>query len=95
MMRRRLIALLVCGIFALALSGCPTDGRAGSSEPEVKVAKGGAQLWSENCRRCHNLRPPTAFSDDQWEVIVNHMRVRAHLTANESRLITEFLKAAN
>lgn len=89
----RFLILTAFGI--LVLSGCSTDGRFENSDAEIKVARGGAQLWAENCRRCHNLRPPTAFSDDEWEVIVNHMRTRAHLTANESRLITEFLKAAN
>jgi len=57
--------------------------------------KGGAQLWAENCGRCHNLRPPTMYSQDQWEVAVNHMRIRAELTANEARKIAEFLKSAN
>ena len=57
--------------------------------------KSGSQLWSENCARCHNMRSPSTYSDDQWEVAVNHMRVRAGMTANEAKKITEFLKAAN
>lgn len=89
------ISSLLAMLLLAFLVGCTTDGRLEDSAPQVKVAKGGAQLWAENCRRCHALRPPTAFSDDEWEVIVNHMRTRAHLTADESRKITEFLKAAN
>ncbi len=57
--------------------------------------KGGAQAWSENCMRCHNLRPPAERSDREWDIIVHHMRVRANLTAEEHRLILAFLQAAN
>ena len=56
---------------------------------------GGAQLWSQNCMRCHNLRPPDERSDREWEIIVHHMRVRGNLTAKEHRLILAFLKSAN
>ncbi len=57
--------------------------------------RGGAQVWSANCGRCHNLRPPRERSDRQWKAIVHQMRVRAHLTGEEHRLILAFLKAAN
>ncbi|MCH7625216.1 MAG: hypothetical protein IIC83_04765 [Chloroflexi bacterium] len=56
---------------------------------------GGAQLWSENCVRCHNLRWPRERSDREWDLIVHHMRVRANLTAEEHRLILQFLQSAN
>ena len=62
---------------------------------EPLAIEGGAQAWSQNCMRCHNLRPPHERSDREWEAIVFHMRVRANLTAEEHRLIVEFLKAAN
>lgn len=57
--------------------------------------KDGARAWAQNCMRCHNARDPQERSDREWEVIVHHMRVRANLTADEHRLIVEFLKAAN
>ena len=57
--------------------------------------KGGAQLWAEQCSRCHNTRSPSSYSDAQWDVAVHHMRVRANLTAEESQKILEFLKSAN
>ncbi len=71
-----------------------------SSEPGVPVAvppmrKDGARTWAQNCMRCHNIRDPQERSDREWEIIVHHMRVRANLTAEEHRLILEFLKAAN
>ncbi len=57
--------------------------------------KGGAQMWKENCMRCHNLRNPRERSDREWDIIGHHMRVRANLTAEEHRLIVAFLKSAN
>src|ERR1035437_9735589 len=36
--------------------------------------KGGAELWVANCRQCHNLRVPSSFSSDRWEMLVTHMR---------------------
>lgn len=66
-------------------------------EGAVRASKlmGGAQLWSENCVRCHNLRWPRERSDREWNLIVHHMRVRANLTAEEHRLILQFLQSAN
>lgn len=54
----------------------------------------GAQLWAEECSRCHNLRSPDMYSDAQWDVVSLHMRVRANLTPVESREILAFLKSA-
>ena len=58
-------------------------------------AKSGAQLWGENCLRCHNSPSPETFSDAEWDVAVMHMRVRANLTEPEAVKIAEFLKTAN
>lgn len=60
-----------------------------------ETGKSGTQLWSENCTRCHNDRSPASYSDAQWEVAMQHMRIRANLTAEEHRKILEFLQSAN
>jgi len=54
----------------------------------------GEELWSNNCLRCHNIRPPTMYTNAQWDVIVHHMRLRANITGQEQRAIVEFLKSA-
>jgi len=54
----------------------------------------GEELWSNNCVRCHNIRPPTMYSDGQWDVIVHHMRLRANITGQEQHAIVAFLKSA-
>jgi len=56
-------------------------------------AKSGTQLWSENCTRCHNARPPTTYSGAQWTLVMHHMRSRANLTGEEERKILAFLQA--
>jgi len=57
--------------------------------------KAGAQLWGENCVRCHNAPSPSAFNDYQWETIAMHMKVRANLNSAEVVKIVDFLQMAN
>ncbi len=54
--------------------------------------KTGAQLWSENCQRCHNTPSPSSFTPEQWETVGMHMQSRALLTEVEKNKIIEFLK---
>ncbi|MBC8329363.1 MAG: cytochrome c [Planctomycetes bacterium] len=56
---------------------------------------GQAQMWEQNCNRCHNFRDPGSLSDQEWEIVVQHMRVRGNLTAEEHENIVSFLKAGN
>ena len=68
---------------------------AGCSSSSEAIQKSGAQLWGENCVRCHNAPSPAAFSDTEWETVTQHMKVRANLDSKQSRSILEFLKMAN
>ena len=54
--------------------------------------KSGAQLWSENCQRCHNTPSPSSFTPEQWETVGMHMQSRALLTEVEKNKIIAFLK---
>lgn len=89
-------ASLALAVFA---AGCQTSHTAGpNSQAKAEVndtGKGGAQLWAENCVRCHNNRSPSTYSDAEWDVAMHHMRIRANLTAEEHRKILQFLKSAN
>jgi len=76
-------------------AGAASTTTSSAAQPSEKVAKDGSQLWSENCARCHNMRSPSSYSDAEWEVVMHHMRVRAHLTPEEHKAILEFLKSAN
>lgn len=56
---------------------------------------GGAQIYNLNCVRCHNARPAGQYSDREWDVIIPHMRERAHLTGGESNAVLTFLQISN
>ena len=81
-------AVLVAFIFVFALS-------INSCAVSQKVAnKSGAQLWAENCQRCHNTPSPSSFSADQWETIGMHMQTRALITEKERDKVVMFLQQA-
>lgn len=77
-----LIALFSLFI-AIVITGCV--------ESQKVAAKGGAQLWAENCQRCHNTPSPATFSHEQWVTIGLHMQTRAQLTGKERDKIIAFL----
>ncbi|MDO3625678.1 cytochrome c [Mucilaginibacter sp. BT774] len=68
---------------AIVITGCV--------ESQKVASKGGAQLWAENCQRCHNTPSPASFSHEQWVTIGLHMQTRAQLTAKERDKIIAFL----
>lgn len=55
-------------------------------------AERGAEIWRATCYRCHNRRPATEFTSEEWAVLVNHMRTRANLTRSEAAAVTVFLQ---
>jgi cytochrome c553 len=80
-------ALLVMGLgllITLAFIGCKAT--------QQVSAKTGAQLWAENCQRCHNTPSPSTFSPEQWETVGMHMQTRALITDDEKAKIVNFLK---
>jgi cytochrome c1 len=81
-------------ILLVALTGATMiiNGCAATAEIQAKT---GAQLWGENCIRCHNSPPSGDYSGSQWETIGNHMKLRANLTDDETVKIVAFLKGAN
>ena len=82
-----LIATISCG---------STDGTYKNIDPDSVIAlKSGAQLWGENCVRCHSIPSPSSYNSTDWETIGLHMKIRANLTAYEAEKIFEFLKSAN
>lgn len=84
-----LIGMLSLSITAIAiLSSC-------TAQREVAAQKSGAELWAQNCIRCHNIPSPTAYNNDEWETIGLHMRERANMTNEQISKIVEFLQTAN
>ncbi len=66
-----------------------------ASSKEMIANKSGAQLWGENCTRCHNVPTPSDFNDAQWKTIGLHMQDRANLTKDEAEKIVAFLQSIN
>lgn len=86
---KNILFVIIAGIFtALVINSC-------ASQRAMVAAKGGAQLWGENCIRCHTTPSPASYNDVDWETIGMHMRIRANLTDEEATKIIEFLKSAN
>ena len=88
-----LIASLYFPVSSATAGDKPTSAATGVAS--VSAGKSGAQLWAEQCQRCHNVRSPSSYSPAQWEVAMLHMRVRANLTLEQHQKILEFLKSAN
>jgi cytochrome c5 len=55
----------------------------------------GAQAWANTCSRCHNMRQPNEFTDDKWDPIINHMRLRSGIPGDMARDIRAFLQSSN
>jgi len=82
-----LVLMVFLGLLMAMIFSC--------AETKMIKDKSGAQLWSENCQRCHNTPAPTSFSREQWKTIGLHMQSRALLTESEKNKIFEFLASAH
>ena len=101
------LAILGLGAVVMLVAGCQNQGgthshaqgatmpMAQQNIPGLKLTKGGAELWTQNCLPCHNVRSPSAYSDADWDIVMQHMRVRANLAASDAETIAKFLKSAN
>lgn len=86
-LRMKLTYVVLTGLgiaFAVTVTGCKAS--------EAVTSKSGAQLWGENCRRCHNAPDPNTFSPEQWKTVGMHMQTRALLTNEERDKIVAFLQ---
>ncbi|HEV7231541.1 MAG TPA: cytochrome c [Bacteroidia bacterium] len=94
-MKTRIRFTILSVSFALLGAVIISAGVTSCKVPEAIAAKSGAQLWGENCNRCHNAPDPRTYSDDQWDAACEHMRQKAILTNAEIVKIKDFLKSAN
>jgi hypothetical protein len=88
-------AIIIISCVAVSwLIGCAGNKQSGGVAAGT-TEKGGAQLWAENCQRCHTMRSPSEYSGAKLEVVMQHMRVIANLTPEEHKQIVEFLKSGS
>ena len=94
-MKARFVAIL--GILALASSVTvfarhqnPAGGQKATKTTANKdAAASGEQRFQANCGRCH--MPPDSLSSREVKAVLQHMRVRAMLTAEDEQLILKYL----
>lgn len=67
-------------LLTLAFAGVAHAETSATTQDDPGRFARGAKAWANNCASCHNLRPASDLRDDQWGVVVAHMRVRADLT---------------
>ena len=60
-----------------------------AAKPAVSAPDEGEKRFRINCGRCHN--PPENISPREARAIVRQMRVRAMLSAEDERLIVQYL----
>jgi cytochrome c5 len=83
--------LLACSLEVLAQpQGQPTAAKTPASAVHKKSkTNDGEQRFQANCGRCHN--PPEAISPREVKAVLQHMRVRAMLSAEDEQLILKYL----
>ena len=83
--------LLTCSFRVLAQpqsSAPPTKAPNSAVHKKVK-SNDGEQRFQANCGRCHN--PPETLSPREVKAVLQHMRVRAMLSAEDEQLILKYL----
>ncbi len=88
------LAVLFLGSFLAACSST-LGGRGEKDAAPSSGGLSGAEIWANNCSRCHNFRDPSSLSDAQWDVAMMHMRVRAKLNGADAKAVLKFLQASN
>ena len=88
-----LAALFTASLFFGQLAQADETSKPKTSDP-MQFARG-AKTWADNCVRCHSMRDPKELRDDQWRVVVSHMRIRGNLTGEEARDVLAFLQGSN
>ena len=90
------LALAAAALLAAPLANAADDQtRSQAKKADPMQAVRGAKAWKNNCGRCHNLRSPKELTDEEWDVSVAHMRVRANLSGKDADDIKAFLKSSN
>lgn len=94
-LNKTFIAVVSALAFTLWAPAGIADQHEKAQQSQAALAAKGAGHWATQCQRCHNLRDPGEFTDDIWDVSVNHMRIRANIPADQIRAIKAFLKSSN
>jgi cytochrome c2 len=80
--------------FSLRIFAQPQGPEPSGKAPKAATHKradsnSGEERFQANCGRCHN--PPESISPREVKAVLQHMRVRAMLSAEDERLILKYL----
>lgn len=79
---------MICALVALA-AGCSRMGLQGRQMTE------GERLFRANCRACHVLPKPEAFSDEAWPEFVSSHAGGSSIPEHTKALISQYLVDSN
>jgi uncharacterized protein HemX len=94
-MKTRFIAILVILVLAFSVTVFARHQNSGRGQKTAKAianknaAASGEQRFQANCGRCHV--PPDSLSPREVKAVLQHMRVRAMLSAEDEQLILQYL----
>jgi cytochrome c553 len=95
-MKTLLLTLLLILLLGYSLKVFAAPQRANQAQKTSKTAANnnaasdpGEQKFKQNCGRCHN--PPDSLTPREVKAVVQHMRVRAMLSAEDEQLIRKYL----
>jgi cytochrome c5 len=89
-----LLVLFLSLMSGLSIGARPQSAQSLQSKRDAKsspstAASEGEKRFRTNCSRCHN--PPEHLSPRKVRAVIRHMRVRAMLSAEDEKLIREYL----
>ncbi len=84
------LALLYACSPALYLPTLADADRVGVSADSLLI---GRSLYVNHCGSCHNLHLPEQYNRQHWEKEIPEMRIKAKISAEEAKLITNFILA--
>jgi len=98
MFSKRLVSIIVFGTLLLGYSCSPAlyvpsqadSLRTGITTDSLLL---GRNLYINHCGSCHNLYLPQQFSGEYWKKEMPEMKVKAKVSENDIRLITNFILA--
>jgi hypothetical protein len=84
------MVFLMCSLAVIARPQAQSDEKTPRKvAPSKKASDEGERRFRANCGRCHN--PPDSLSPREVKAVLQHMRVRAMLTAEDEQLILKYL----
>lgn len=88
-LRSSLVALM-----ALAMGGWVAAPDAAAQSEQEEITRG-AEVWGQQCARCHTPRDPNEYRDRDWSTVMLHMRTVANLSREQTEFVTAYLQAVS